>query len=302
MKKHNRILLIVLLAIFLGGLTWVVLQPREPEPVYQGKPLSFWLTGYDPGNYNLKPTRGPSPPTSKQADEAIRQIGSNAIPTLLRLLQKQDSPFKVKIVGLLQRQHLITLPLAPLNQSTTAFQSFISMGPNASNAVPRLIEIFDHDPSPFPQQAVPAILGYIGPAARQAVPTLLRGMTHTNGMVRNNAIFALGRIHAEPELVVPALINCLNDPDALICAHAARALGVFGKDAQSAVPALLELWRREPVSPAVTSGSHNDFDTSVGSSWGTSTLFGYGMPDVRGTTKDALQSIDPEAAAKAGVK
>src|SRR6185436_8807900 len=104
------------------------------------------------------------------------------------------------------------------------------------NAVPDLIVIFDKNPAPFPQTAVPAIIGRIGPAARPAIPAMLRGLTHTNAMVRNNAIVALGKIHAEPGVVVPGLRKCLSDPNAHVRTQAALALGNFGREAQSAVP------------------------------------------------------------------
>ena len=69
--------------------------------------------------------------------------------------------------------------------------------------------------------------------------------SHTNAVVRNNSIAALGKIKAEPTLVLPALIKCLNDPIPFVRAQAANSLAKFGKEAQSAVPALLELRRKE---------------------------------------------------------
>jgi hypothetical protein len=292
MKKRNRILPIGLLAVILGGIGWLALRQSQPEPSYQGKPLSFWLAA----SRGL----GPPGPSVGEADTAIRQIGTNAVPTLLRMLQLRDSKFKVTIFMLLQKQHVIRIPYAPSNPNIRALWGFQTLGATASNAVPQLIELFDRDPSPFPQQAVPAILGNIGPAAGEAVPMLSRAITHTNELVRNNAIFAFVQIHAGSEVVVPVLIKCLNDPSALVRAHAARALGALGEDAQSAIPALLELWRKEPPGPASGSGvSFDSFDSSVSMSW---SIPIFGPPDVGSDTRNALRSIDPEAAAKAGVK
>ncbi|MDB6112696.1 MAG: repeat-containing protein, partial [Pedosphaera sp.] len=237
--KWFRIVLVVLLLAVAGGLAWQA--SRQREPMYQGKPLSYWLGGYD------------SPPltnvTPSQADAAVRQLGTNAFPVLFRRLQQRDSEFRITIMRLLQKQHVISIPVAPPDQNYAAVQGFDALGPQASNAVLRLIEVFDSDPHPFPQQAVPVILRRIGPSARQAIPALLRGMTHTNATVRNNAICAIHQIRAEPKVVVPALMKCLNDPDIFVRAQAARALGAMGQDAQPAVPGLLELWRREPPSP-----------------------------------------------------
>lgn len=42
MKTRNRILLIELIAVVLGGFAWVVVhQSQQPEPSYQGKPPRF---------------------------------------------------------------------------------------------------------------------------------------------------------------------------------------------------------------------------------------------------------------------
>src|SRR4051794_10793082 len=79
--KRLRIVLAVLLVAMIGGLAW--LASRQREPMYQGQPLSYWLGGYD------------SPPltnvTPSQADAAVRQLGTNAFPVLLRRLQQRDS-------------------------------------------------------------------------------------------------------------------------------------------------------------------------------------------------------------------
>jgi hypothetical protein len=301
-KKRSIALFILLVAVF-GGLMWVVFQLHEPEPVYEGKPLDFWLAAYNSGNYNLTHPKGPPPPSRQEAGEAIHQMGTKAIPTMLRMLQQRDSKFKVTIMGLLQKQHLIKIPFVSFaNQNLEAMEGLMSLGPEASNAVPRLIELFGNDSSLFHKQAVAVILGYIGPAAGQATPTLLRSIIHTNQFLRNNVIFALGQIHTESKLVVPALIKCLNDPDVLVRTQAAHALGEFGEDAQLAVPALIELFRKEPPKPAsgllITLGG-----VMTTSSWVTATVPSVaGIADVASATKEALQSIDPAAAAKAGVK
>ncbi len=303
MTEMRKALLAGLVVAALGSFFWFVLPSREPESVYQGKPLSFWMQGYDPGNRFVMQPMGPSSlPKWEAADEAIRAIGTNAIPSLLLTLQQQDSKFFIAIVGVLQRHHFDGIPFAPANRNVKAFHGFNALASGATNAVPRLIEIFDSDSSPFSQQAVPAILGNMGPAAESAVPALLRGVVHTNEVVRNNALFALGQIHAKPVLVVPALIKCLNDPDALVRAQAAHSLGEFASEAHSAVPALVELLRREALDP--TGGSRSYMRTAVGSSWKSMIIvrsYNRGQ-SLLSVIKDALKSIDAAAAANAGVQ
>ena len=304
-KKQRviRVAIIALLLAALGVLAWQMIRPGNPEPIYQGKPLSFWLEAYDPGNHNLAHPNGPAPPTYAQADAAIRHMGTSAIPILLQMLQR-DSKFRNAIVQFLQKQHVVKIRYTPDYPNLKALNGFRALGPAASNAVPRLIALFDRDPSPFPQTAVPTIFGEIGPAAGQAIPTLLRAASHTNEIVRNNAIFALSQIHSEPTQVVPVLIKCLNDPVLEVRSQAARALGAYGKDAESAVPALIELWRKEPSEAISGMQGRTTFNTMVVLSWGPSLAgsAGPGLGVITNPAQEALKAIDPEAAEKAGVK
>jgi HEAT repeat protein len=301
MGKKRRILLAFLIVAVIGTVVWeMVVWERMPrnEPVYMGKPLSYWLKGYD-----QLPIYTNRPPVSTryQADQAVREIGTNCIPALLRMLQQPNPSLIDRIVALAQKQHLIKIPFTPANLNEKAFWSFMALGSAASNAVPQLVAIFEKNPASFPQMAAPAILGKIGHASEPAIPGLLRGIGNTNRSVRCSVIFALGQIHTRPKLVVPALMKCLNDPDLYVRASAVQALGEFGHDAQTAVPALLELRRKSPsavglmtIRPicGVTSSSVEMFSGPF-----TSVSDGPMSPDIVATTTEALKQIGPEAAA-----
>jgi HEAT repeat protein len=146
---------------------------------------------------------------------------------------------------------------------------FQKLGAAAKDAVPALVEICEQNLSGLRQETAPAALGHIGPAAKKAIPVLLRCATNTGPMVRGNAIYALGQIQGEPELVVPLLLKSLHDPDPGVRGDAAFSVGAFGT--RQAIPTLLELlddpleWTREQAA-------------------------------------EALKKIDPAAARKAGVK
>jgi len=217
------------------------------------------------------------------------------------MLQAPNPTLRDRILAAAQKQHFIKIPFAPANLNFKAFDGFMALGSGASNAVPRLIAIFEADLSPFSQQAVPAILGEIGLAAEPAIPALLRAIAHTNAFVRHNTILALGQIHAQPKLVVPVLIKCLDDPQATVRADAARALGAFGKDAQSAVPALLDLRRKEALSPVSTGPTSGVAYVSgwIVSPTGRMTLPGACIdPNVLASTMGALNQISPAVAAE----
>jgi hypothetical protein len=298
MGKKRRVLWAVLLVAVVAAVVWLLMP--SPEPVYQGKRLSYWLAGYDTGNYNLAHPKGPSPASLAEADEAIRQIGTNACPILLRMLQQPNSSLTVRLFDLVQKQNFFKIPFAPANLNWKALTAFGALGSRASNAVPGLVAIFEANPSPFPQQAVPAILGEIGPPAEEAIPVLLQGLAHTNWSVRNNAVYALGKIHAQPKLVVPALIKCLCDPEPFVRAEAASALGWFGADAQSAIPALLELQRKEALNPRPPAGKIRITSDGfgVGSLWHAAPSAPFDA-DVIGFTTRALNQIRSAGTAKA---
>ncbi|HWY74483.1 MAG TPA: HEAT repeat domain-containing protein [Verrucomicrobiae bacterium] len=82
-------------------------------------------------------------------------------------------------------------------------------------------------------------LGALGPAARSAVPDLIKAVKGKDPAIRASAISALGKIHSEPETVIPLLIQYLDDDNLDVAA--ANALAEFGSLAKPAVPKLLPL-------------------------------------------------------------
>jgi len=117
-------------------------------------------------------------------------------------------------------------------------------------------------------------LGCFGTASLPAVPVLVyRAKADEDVHVRFSATSALNQIGAEPEMVAPLLAQFINDTNFLwrVRQGVVGALGAMGTAAWQAVPAL------------VLSLSDSNFN-------------------VRLAATNALMAIDPEAAAKAGVK
>jgi len=70
-----------------------ILWPREPS--FQGRSLSAWLAALDDGQGGrgmIWSTEPPTVPTREQleASQAIREMGSKALPELLRMLQSKE--------------------------------------------------------------------------------------------------------------------------------------------------------------------------------------------------------------------
>jgi hypothetical protein len=271
MGKKRPILLAVLIVVAAGGVAWLALRPAEPqEPIYQGKRLSVWLNDYELIGHGWDDADIKK--DNEKVDEVVRQIGTNAIPTLFRMLNATDSPLKK--LKYLAHDHGIydikdTDYPSALAQTFQAELAFRALGAEAKEVVPRLIEIYDRKPPGDDRELVARILGGIGPPASNAVPSLLR--TVANGGRIWSSIRALGEIHAEPAKVVPVLKKLLKDADDEVRKESIVALQAFGADARPAVPALVELLT-----------DHLDY--------------------VRKHAAQALKVIDPTAATKAGVQ
>jgi HEAT repeat protein len=160
MKHFRRIFIFVLALVLLG----IVSTVKWREPWYHWKPLSSWLAEYGAGPADYKP--------SPQADNALRQIGSNAVPYLLNLLHSTNSHSYYTFVGKENQrgmypvwtprastvwEHLtawsvnvrsrfqrVTVP-ASWNH-WKAYLAFQAMGPEGKSAIPDLVKLAN-DPS-----------------------------------------------------------------------------------------------------------------------------------------------------------
>ncbi len=108
-----------------------------------------------------------------------------------------------------------------------ASRAFIVLGNMAKDAVPALVKMYDENVTAESRSAIEDALAWIGPAAKPAIPLLMRASTNANPGVRANALWAMGEIHAEPELCIPRLAQALNDTDDWARLSAAHALGMF---------------------------------------------------------------------------
>jgi hypothetical protein len=96
MRRRNKILIAVAGALPTAALVLAV-RP-EHEPSYDGRPLSEWL--------HVCSCRKPERPTydeREKAAQAIRHMGTNAIPTLLRWISYDPTPARQKALTLLRK-------------------------------------------------------------------------------------------------------------------------------------------------------------------------------------------------------
>src|SRR5215471_6200396 len=268
LRSRRLAIWVGLAAFFLGVVAYQLFRgPREP--VYQGKALSEWLQTYNPASPS-----GRGSPAWKATDDALRHIGTNAVPFLLKSLRARDSNLKLTLVAWAQKQHVIKIHFVPAAaRNIEASRAFIVLGNTAKDAIPDLIKAYEQTQSVEARSAIEDVFAWVGPDARPALPLLLRASTNSNNRVRANALWALGEIHDQPNSCVPALLQGLNDRDSWVQTCAAHALGMFGPDASAAVPALTQLAQLSPFSGASVSFSQGHIEA-----------------------RRALRKIDPSAA------
>jgi hypothetical protein len=154
-------------------LTPRMLLAGPDEPQSRGHPLSYWLEHYT--------TRATDEDRrlAKEAEAAIREIGTNALPALLVWLRYEPSQTKTDILNF----------LAPLRRSwfgrwvpaaiiydhgvPPANVGFVELGPSAAEAIPELEQIANDAAHPRPAARAMIALSVIGPKALPAVEARL---------------------------------------------------------------------------------------------------------------------------------
>ncbi len=271
MRKQFQIGLAVLFLVLAAGITWQVVRLREPG--YKGIPLSLWLLQYGTNHFPVVQA-GPLGP---QAQTALRQIGTNAIPIYLRIITTRESPSKLWLMARVPNRWSARLHVrSAFDYRLLGAFGLIALGPDSRSAIPTLIASVN-DSNPDIRYAVGFTLEALAPVAgNDLLPFLKKCVEDPDVIVQSEAIRVLGQMRQESEQVIPLLLAILAKPSGQqgsmrIRADTLRALRQFGVDAKPAVPSLVELL--------------NDADV-----------------DIRSAATNALRKIDPDAAVKAGVK
>ncbi len=242
------------------------------EPFYKGKRLSEWARAYAANTLTTKPDTS----EQRQARDAIRQIGTNAIPDLLKWINYEQPVWKTtwypKINPLLQKLN----PNWPMWDdkrlgAEDAICAFEVLGPKAAGAIPELSRMVNETRAPETSWRAARALAFLGDGAlhpllsaltnrqptirlfaasamehfqsdsRPAAPVLFQLLKDQYEPVAAHAARTLGKLKLEPDLSVSALITSLRDSRVTVREFAAIALGAYGEQARLPVPALLTL-------------------------------------------------------------
>jgi HEAT repeat protein len=214
---------ILLLGAVFVALLAIVLFSRNSEPKYKGTRLDDWAM-------QLSWSSGKD---KEEARHAIKAMGASAVPSLIKMLQKEDS----RLDRWMQETFLGAFLMSADVYHGMAADALAELGPVAQGAVPALEKVAarsDWLSQPKAEAALmmireqpiaplvevlanrstanesnwmwaAAVAGELGDNARPLVPLLLGALNDTNAMFRYEAAMRLGQIGLEPQLVIPAL-------------------------------------------------------------------------------------------------
>jgi len=269
--RQKKLAGVILFAALTMLLIWGFLH--STEPVYHGKTLSAWAQQYGSNNW-----RGGGASAAREAETAIRQIGTNSIPFLLDLMRVSDSAWKKNLRARFPRNWHERLRLKDTADEVRRIgaHGLAALGTNAPpSTVQALIEIATHHPDEDGRYIAVFALRTLGVAAESAIPFFIQCLTNTESTIRDEAAMGLGCMSHRSEVVVPALIEYLasarSSSHTFECRDTIASLGKLGTNARAAAPILISLL------------DHSD-------------------PQVRAEITNWLPRIDAEAAGKARVK
>ncbi len=216
-KTRNLIFAVIgsgCLFIFLAILN--ATAKKQTEPSFQGRPLTAWLS-----ETRITETGGIA--LSAQAAEAVRAMGTNAIPSLLAKLRSSDSQLKLRMLMLYQKQPLLRFHI-PTNgeRQYAAMRGFRALGLAAKPAFPDIVSlVLAADDS---GQAINSLTE----ADAETIALLANGLKNPDRKIRLRAVVALAALRQAPTVSLPALTETLKDSDPEVRAQAALALSVYG--------------------------------------------------------------------------
>lgn len=252
--------MVLALTVALGSVGgWFLFHhEKAADPIYDGKRASEWIRELD----------SPSPGVSASANDAIKAIGTNAVPQLLIEASSHDSAPKAIAIALIKKQSLLKLHIvSDSDHQSRALRGLCALGTNGALAVAQGLTnshkwirhgcVGQWDMCTYYPEIV--------------FEPLFDRLRDPEPSIRARAANALGMLHQQPERVVPVLIALLRDHDEWVRCMAALGLDLYGEQAKPAVPALLA---------SLTNCS--------------STFRTFAAP--------AVQRLDPQAAVQAGIK
>ena len=248
-KRRNWVNAVICVVVVISLAMWLT---HDNEPDYHGKPLSYWvvqLCSMHPSSHDSR----------VEAEEAVRQIGTNAIPYLLKWICYE--PPSSRPIPELMESLINQMPRPARNhvpdsvsdwiegnwtmaKAYGAPEAFALLGRPAEVAIPDLEKLmYDHSKT---NTCIVAIY-CLAALGTNAIPEIITRLADPSDQLRRSSIEAVAffpalRTNAQP--LVPHLVRCLDDREKYVRSLAAYTLGKIAEADQSqatlVVPALVK--------------------------------------------------------------
>lgn len=252
----KRVLLMVVGVILVAGGVLLVSGRFRAASRFEGRSAAGW-------GERLGTT---SSVAQWEAERAIRALGSNALPELVKEIQAEDSALRSNVANLLRNRDLVPLLSESPAQASrqAAVQGFAALGAQSEAAVSALVQLLDNPRTAdhaswalmqMDNRVIPALLVAVTNSGFQVRRRVIGdlGSRHTNAPgveaalvermqhdasweTRPMAAIALGQVPELSAFAIQALIDALEEPT--LAQSAIQSLGMAGAKARLAIPAL----------------------------------------------------------------
>jgi hypothetical protein len=223
----RRTLLLALALLLLTSLAWLYLRPLD-EPKYQDRYLSEWLSAYR--DFPYRPTNHAA------ADVAVRNIGTNALPHLLKWMRYQRPQWKSTLNGNLPRRVRGNATFDRWFNSADhladyGYFGFMVLGTNAVSAIPELEALMKNQTNPAAALRAMSALRHLG---EPGLSSLLRAFADSQQFHRHIIVHHIAYLARDghADACRPSLLKALTDREPMVRYTATNAINVH-------VPSLL---------------------------------------------------------------
>jgi hypothetical protein len=172
--KRRCVMLILVGCAVVAAVAFLMWSPGEQEPVYRGKRLSEWIAGE--GAVSREVVLGVTEREDIVRMNAVRHIGTNAVPFLVKWIESAEIPERSRIQLLVMRanrgagQALEDFRLRNLKRAADAEWAFTVLWYDGRAALPDLIRL---------SESTNGHVSYFARLARGTIETATG--EHTNG-------------------------------------------------------------------------------------------------------------------------
>ena len=213
------------------------------DPSHEGKTVKEWIRVFQTRDVSGLMDR-PNRPENK----AMRAIGSQAVPYILKELEATDSGWGWTTRRWLGKHSIIEVRLTVKQRREGARNALLAMRRVDPPYARDLIPLLDWEDE-YVQAVVAEVLG--NSQNKEALPKLIERTGSRSVRVRFYATAALGKFRNEGAIVIPVLVRMMNDPKHSVSSTAARGLGRLGPQSRSVLPDLVKALENEHLLPSV---------------------------------------------------